>query len=389
MVTLEPVVEEEDQSDDEDHLVTIVQFDDDGDAIMTDAWALDEISTIPVYEEEGPNGIFDFSLISEYDLDDDVVPPTPTSVGDATTVPSMAVSFASAVPDSVQMVAALVPATLPEPTVPTPVASVTTTGLPRPVPIIAAVPPKPTALSVPSAPVAQSVVVAALVPATLPEFPITTAAVPPPAPTAIMSDPSVPSTAVPFAMLAVPPDDSVHLVVSPIRIYPSEAIRSPRHRVASNGRVSAPPILRRSARLAAKNAMRNSMGTIFINGRRRSACLLASRALSSVPISASRFFKASFPTTLYCGSLQDSSIILLLLTPSISVRSGPCGVTIFSLGVDQYGPDSWNILLVNVKLVTHLCNGRYWCTDVSQTSRCGEIVHPQACHTIRDTNRKV
>jgi hypothetical protein len=281
MVTLlDPVVEEEDQPDDEDHLLAIIQFDDDGDAIMTDAWTLHEFSTIPVDEEEGPNGIFDFSLNSEDDLDDDVVPPTPTtSVGDATTaVPSIIVSFASAVPDdSVQMVAALVPATLPEPIIPTPVASATMTGLPHPAPIVAAVPPTPTAMSVPSAPVVvQSVEVAALAPATLPEFPIT--ATVSRASTA-MSVPSVPSTAVPFAMLAVPPDDSVHLVVSPIRIYPSEVIRLPRHGVASTtDRVSAPPILRRSARLAAKNAMRNSMGTIFINGRRRSA-RLASRAL--------------------------------------------------------------------------------------------------------------
>jgi hypothetical protein len=231
IVTLVPVVEEDDKLDDEDQLLTIIQFDDDGDAIMTDAWELDEISTVPVDEE---------ALISGADLlDDDVVPPTPTSVGGHTAVPAMGVSFASAVPDSVQMaISALVPATLPEPTVTT-VASAMTTGRPGPAgPIVAAVPTTPTAVSVPSAL----------------------------------------SMAVPFAMLAVPPDDSVHLVVSPIRIYPSEVIRSPPHGGASTGRVSGPPILRRSARLAAKNAMRNSMGTIFINGRRRSA-RLASRAL--------------------------------------------------------------------------------------------------------------
>jgi hypothetical protein len=285
MVTLEPVIEEDDQPD-EDHLLAIIQFDDDGDAIMTDAWELDEISsTIPDDEKERLNGIFDFSLISEDDLalDDVVVPPA----GDAATVPSMDVSSASAVPDSVQIVAALVPATLLEPTPVTAVASVTTTGRPHSAPIVAAVPPTPTAIMsgpsvpvVPADPVAMAVPdyiqsgVAALVPATLPEFPIITAAVPPPVPTA-MSAPSVPSTAVPFAMLPVPPDDSIHLVVSPIRIYPFE-VRT--NGVPSTGRVSAPPSLRRSARLAAKNAMRNSVGTIFINGRRRSA-RLASPAL--------------------------------------------------------------------------------------------------------------
>jgi hypothetical protein len=263
MVALDPVVEEgdEQQVNEEDHL-TITEFDDDGDVIMSDAWELENISTILVDDEE-PNVVFDYTLITEDDLTPTpvvgdpvpyVVAAVPSSVRilvpfvavdpsvtmalaaappamSAPSVPSMAVPFAMAVPDSVGSVAAVVPATLPEPAAS--VASVTTGLPPCPARVVVAVPPAPTAMSVPS----------------------------------------VPFTAdVPFAMAVPDP------VASPTSwICPSAASRSIRH-VASTGPVSAPPVLRRSsARLAAKNAMRNCMGTIFIHGRRRSA-RLASRA---------------------------------------------------------------------------------------------------------------
>jgi hypothetical protein len=269
MVALDTIVEEDDDEQiNKDPLTVITQFDEDGDTIMADVWELDEIiSTIPIDEEE-PNGIFNFSFNSEDDLHDDRFVPAPTLVGDPVpcvmaTVPSVrflvphvavdpsmtmvlvapappavnVLSAPSSVPstveipftmeihDSVQSVAARVPAGLPEPAA-IPVASATTGLVPAP--------------SVPDVP---------------------------------LSDPSpVPSAAVPFAV-AVPA--FAHPSASPIWIHPSEAVRLPRHGAWST---SVPPVLRRSARLAAKNSWRNSMGTVFIDGRRCSA-RLASRAI--------------------------------------------------------------------------------------------------------------
>jgi hypothetical protein len=211
MVALDTIVEEDDDEQiNKDLLTVITQVDEDGDTIMTDACESDEIvPTIPINEEE-PSGIFDFSFNSEDDLHDDRFVPAPTLVD-----------------DSVQSVAVHVPAGVPEPAA-TAVASATTGLVPAP----------------------------------------SVADMPYPSP--------IPSAAVPFAV-AIP--DSVQSSASPCWIHPSEPVRLPRHGAWSTaGPVSVPPILRRSARLAAKNGGRNSMGTIFIDGRRCSA-RLASRTI--------------------------------------------------------------------------------------------------------------
>jgi hypothetical protein len=295
MVALDAVVEEDDEEQiNKDLLTVITQFDDDGDTIMTDAWELDEIiSTIPGDEEE-PNAILDFSFNSEDDLHDDRFVPTPTVVGVFDPIPSVMATlpsvrvlvphvavdpsmtmvlvasappavnvlsapspvpstaddpFAMAIHDSVQSVAAHVPPPgLPEPDA-TPVASATTGPVPSS-PGVAAVP----LMRVPSPVPSAAVPFAVAVPASAH-----------PAASPCWIRPSVPDFVIPEA--------------SPILIYPSEAIRSPRHGARSTaGPVSAPPVLRRSARLAAKSGWRNSMGTVFIDGRRCSA-RLASRAI--------------------------------------------------------------------------------------------------------------
>jgi hypothetical protein len=222
MVALDSIVEEDDDEQTNKDLLTIItQFDDDGDAIMTDAWESDEIiSAIPAGAEEELNDSFDFSFHSEDD--------------------------AMAIPDSIQSVAAHVPPPgLPESDA-THVTSVTIGPIPTSPAGVAAVP-----LSVPSS--------------------VPSAAVP--------SAVAVPASAVSPWIRPSDPDFVIPEASPTISTHPSEPIRWPRHDARSTtGPVSAPVVLRRSARLAAKNGWRNSMGTLFIDGRRCSA-RLASRAI--------------------------------------------------------------------------------------------------------------
>jgi hypothetical protein len=297
MVVLEHVVEEEDQLDDDD-LVTIVQFDDDGDAVMTDAWEEDKISKNHFDEEQGGAHVScDFSVISEEDDDlaDDVVPtpvpavhfvpiaaapadpsgvttvlaaaPTAFTADSRPSVPPMANPFAISVPASVQSsVSALVPAALPE----EPAATVSSAASRVP-----SVPPMavPFAMAFPDLVHSAAVfVIATAVPE--PRAFVSSGTTSLPRPADIVAD--VPPPPVPMTS-SVPSVPSDHPAVSRQWNHPSASILLSRH-VASTGPVSAPPVLRRSARLAAKNAIScNDMGTIFIHGRRRSA-RLASRA---------------------------------------------------------------------------------------------------------------
>jgi hypothetical protein len=294
MVVLEHVVEEEDQLVDDD-LVTTAQFDDDGDAVMTDAWEEDTISKNHFDEEQGgANVSCDFSVISEEedDLAGDVVPPpvpavhfvpiaaasadpsgvttvlaaapTAFTADSRPSVPSMAnPSFPASVQSSVP---ALVPAALPE----EPAATVSSAAS-----RVTLVPPMavPFAMAFPDLVHSAAVFfVATAVPEQHAFVSSETTSLPRPAD--IVAD--VPPPPVPMAS-SVPSVPSDHPAVSRQWNHPSASILLSRH-VASTGPVSAPPVLRRSARLAAKNAIScNDMGTIFIHGRRRSA-RLASRA---------------------------------------------------------------------------------------------------------------
>jgi hypothetical protein len=309
MVVLEHVIEEEDQMGDDD-LVTIVQFDDDGDAIMIDAWESDNISTNHCDEEQGgANVSFDFNVISEDDdLADDVVPThIPTvhfvPIGVAPTDPSGVTTFLAAVPTAFTAdcrpflpsmanpfvisgpasVPSSVPALDPAELLEEPAATVTSASSrvpsvpPMPVPFAMAFPDfiHSAAAFVAATAVPEPCAFVASGTTSLPRPADIVADVPPPPEPTAMSVPSVPSMPVRFGMAT--PDSSDHPAASPQRKHPSALIILPNH-AASAGPVSAPPVLRRSARLAAKNGWRNNMGTVFFDGRRRSA-RLASRAI--------------------------------------------------------------------------------------------------------------